>query len=325
MYIRTLEKFYSYLNKPEELNNFTVYHDHQSKILPKGLINSSIVEFYQNQTNDEDLKIFTYLYFYKFVTSKQMARILNKSESKIREKLYKLLNENFINCFYLANQSLNTEDYKEALEFFCLDYQAKIVLERYSEISDVINWYYEDLLVSPLKILKYSIATELFSNLTDHNIKTNNSRQSLIIYSKLLKHEINFTFSINELENYIGYIIASNTEQLVISTNFKSTLQNLLIKKTYLRVFPEAKNNPSCIFIISNQEELEKIVKRLVALPQNYGKKLDDNKPEESFPLEKVRFIYLNDLLNIKNHEIKVLSGNKQNQSYKFHNSIFKF
>ena len=325
MYIRTLEKFYSYLNKPEELNNFTVYHDHQSKILPKGLINSSIVEFYQNQANDEDLKIFTYLYYYKFVTSKQMARILNKSESEIREKLYKLLNENFINCFYLADQPLKTEDYKEALAFFCLDYQAKIVLERYSEISDVINWYYEDLLVSPLKILKYSIATELFSNLTDHNIKTNNSRQSLIIYSKLLKHEINFTFSINELENYIGYIIASNTEQLVISTNFKSTLQNLLIKKTYLRVFPEAKNNPSCLFIISDQEELEKIVKRLVALPQNYGKKLDDNKPEESFPLEKVLFIYLNDILRIKNHEIKVLSGNKQDKSYKFHNSIFKF
>ena len=324
MYIKTLEQFYSYLDKPEELNYFTVYPDHQSRILPKGLINSSIENFYQNQAHKEDLKIFTYLYFYKFVTLSQMAKLLNISEKVIHEKLDNLLNENFINCFYLSNEPLKEEDYKEALAFLCLDYKAKIILEHYSEISDVINWYYEDLLVSPLKILKYSIATELFSNLTDHNIEANNSRQSLIIYSKLLKHEINFTFSINKSENYIGYIIASNTENLVISTNFKSTLQNLLIKKTYLRVFPEAQSNPSAIFVISNQEELEKVVKRLIALPQNYGKKLDDNKPEEIFPLDKISFIYLNNLLNIKNHEISILSGNRQNQSYKFYNSIFK-
>lgn len=324
MYIKTLEQFYSYLDKPEELNYFTVYPDHQSKILPKVLINSSIENFYQNQAQKEDLKIFTYLYFYKFVTLSQMAKLLNISEKVIHEKLDNLLNENFINCFYLSNEPLKEEDYKEALAFLCLDYKAKIILEHYSEISDVINWYYEDLLVSPLKILKYSIATELFSNLTDHNIEANNSRQSLIIYSKLLKHEINFTFSINKSENYIGYIIASNTENLVISTNFKSTLQNLLIKKTYLKVFPEAKSNPSAIFVISNQEELEKVVKRLIALPQNYGKKLDDSKPEEIFPLDKISFIYLKDLLNIKNHEINILSGNRQNQSYKFYNSIFK-
>lgn len=324
MYIKTLKKFYSYLDKPEELNYFTVYPDHQSRILPKGLINSSIENFYQNQAHKEDLKIFTYLYFYKFVTLSQMAKLLNISEKVIHEKLDNLLNENFINCFYLSNEPLKEEDYKEALAFLCLDYKAKIILEHYSEISDVINWYYEDLLVSPLKILKYSIATELFSNLTDRNIEANNSRQSLIIYSKLLKHEINFTFSINKSENYIGYIIASNTENLVISTNFKSTLQNLLIKKTYLKVFPEAQSNPSAIFVISNQEELEKVVKRLIALPQNYGKKLDDNKPEEIFPLDKISFIYLNDLLNIKNHEINILSGNRQNQSYKFYNSIFK-
>lgn len=324
MYIKTLEQFYSYLDKPEELNYFTVYPDHQSRILPKVLINSSIENFYQNQAQKEDLKIFTYLYFYKFVTLSQMAKLLSISEKVIHEKLDNLLNENFINCFYLSNEPLKEEDYKEALAFLCLDYKAKIILEHYSEISDVINWYYEDLLVSPLKILKYSIATELFSNLTDHNIEANNSRQSLIIYSKLLKHEINFTFSINKSENYIGYIIASNTENLVISTNFKSTLQNLLIKKTYLRVFPEAQSNPSAIFVISNQEELKKVVKRLIALPQNYGKKLDDNKPEEIFPLDKISFIYLNDLLNMKNHEINILSGNRQNQSYKFYNSIFK-
>lgn len=113
--------------------------------------------------------------------------------------------------------------------------------------------------------------------MTDRNIETNNSRESLIIYSKLLKHEVNFTFSINKSENYIGYIIASNTENLVISTNFKSTLQNLLIKKTYLKVFPEAQSNPSAIFIISNQKELEKVVKRLIALPQNYGKNRNKN------------------------------------------------